>query len=145
MNYRHTQHARSLTSEPYLLQPMAFAQVNTALANPGRMAVTEAMAPAPAALPLQQPCKGIVCNFDAACPDHHCPGHPFNGCADSGESEDPTDFAGLERPADEPSPYERTDYDPKKHPGQVFLWGVFAACTTLFVAMFVALVLLAKG
>jgi hypothetical protein len=83
------------SGQPYLLQPHAGARIDTTLANPGRMAATEAMAPAPASTVLQQPCKGIVCNFDAACADHHCPGHPFN-TATSDESTDPTDFAGLD-------------------------------------------------
>jgi hypothetical protein len=111
MNYQHTAHRATrmseghasainilrrvplerFTNEPYLLQPHAGARIDTNLANPGRMAATEAMAPAPMPTVLQQPCKGIVCNFDAACADHHCPGHPFNT-----SSEEPTDFAGLD-------------------------------------------------
>lgn len=96
LNTRRVQ-AASLTAEPYLLQPHAGARIDTTLAKPSGMAVSTPAAMPARATPAtvhrihQQPCQGPVCNFDAACPDHYCPGHPSNT-----GGQDPTDFDGLD-------------------------------------------------
>lgn len=143
-HYRHTQHARNtMAGEPYLLQPVPFARVNTALAIQGRTALSthhmdsmtsnNDMSSAP-----QQPCgPGAVCRRSADCTDHYCEGHPAN----TWESSDPTDFAGIERPADEPSPLERTDHDPVTHKRRTRALSVLVGMAVTFELLVLAFVI----
>lgn len=138
-NYRHTQHASTtFAGEPYLLQPMDHARVDTALAIPGRTALSAAhMMAVVRSSASQQPCgPGPACHGSADCPDHYCTGHPVNTGARDSQSTEPTDFAGLERPADDPSPLERVGYDLTKGPGRWVFWLGLATNVITVIALF---------